>query len=361
MRYTTITKEDLETGWDIMLPIDALQYDERVAYNNVMFDSYSEVEFRNGYPFHPTCFKLIQLASTSKRPSFTLKDLYDFLELRYKRFRKWPPIPPVKYSLDPNVSNPTIFKSFYPDHKFMEEHAQEYCKLLIKNCWMMAPIDSLDTYAKNDNDGVDDITQDDIKQALVAVKGEKQDIADLEDYITSPNPNFEQDHPLRRWMVRRFRRDVITDENEDSTNNVLSSNNDEPQTIPILGPLPDVVIDIILEILSPADLLNLTSTSRSWYSQSSIIWRSRCNRDGFACDPIKNINDEIKRYDDMDVTWKRVYFCYESRNRRRIDDGVRWIATEVSIFKGFQPRVFKSTDVIVTGDDSESDDEEDDE
>ncbi|KAJ3320423.1 hypothetical protein HDU76_000305 [Blyttiomyces sp. JEL0837] len=122
--------------------------------------------------------------------------------------------------------------------------------------------------------------------------------------------------------------------------------------------LPSVVIDIITDMLSPKDLLILTSTSRRNYQQGQAIWRSRCRKDGFACIPGKE-KEEMVKYDEMGVNWKRVYFCYESRCRRRIDHSVKWIVDEVAIFKGVQKRILNMNDVVTrVEDDSEEEEEE---
>ncbi|KAI9318284.1 hypothetical protein DFJ73DRAFT_879620, partial [Zopfochytrium polystomum] len=71
--------------------------------------------------------------------------------------------------------------------------------------------------------------------------------------------------------------------------------------------------------------LPLLSTNRAWYHHGrATAWRTLSKRDGFARIPGfarvrgTRIKDAVRDYDERDVDWKRAYFCYESRNARRI-------------------------------------------
>ncbi|KAI9325300.1 hypothetical protein DFJ73DRAFT_965906, partial [Zopfochytrium polystomum] len=71
--------------------------------------------------------------------------------------------------------------------------------------------------------------------------------------------------------------------------------------------------------------LPLLSTNRAWYHHGrATAWRTISKRDGFARVPGfarvrgSRVRDAVRDYDERDVDWKRAYFCYESRNARRI-------------------------------------------
>ncbi|KAI9358299.1 hypothetical protein DFJ73DRAFT_819556, partial [Zopfochytrium polystomum] len=91
--------------------------------------------------------------------------------------------------------------------------------------------------------------------------------------------------------------------------------------------LPPAIVDEVVRLLgSGYTSLNLLSTSRSWYAYGRRMgWRLHCVRDGFARVPTRTVQDCVAEYDAKEVDWKRLYFCSESRNFRRIAKNVQFL------------------------------------
>ncbi|KAI9359244.1 hypothetical protein DFJ73DRAFT_817515 [Zopfochytrium polystomum] len=71
----------------------------------------------------------------------------------------------------------------------------------------------------------------------------------------------------------------------------------------------------------------LLSSSRSWYHHGrERLWKYFCGRDGFARVPTQSVAESLAAYEARGVDWKRVYFCYESRNARRIARNLEFLA-----------------------------------
>ncbi|KAI9355133.1 hypothetical protein DFJ73DRAFT_958788 [Zopfochytrium polystomum] len=95
--------------------------------------------------------------------------------------------------------------------------------------------------------------------------------------------------------------------------------------------LPHVLVATVLAHL-PVDrtttgAIALLSSSRTWFHFGrSTAWRYFCRRDGFARVPTRSVAESLAEYESRGVDWKRVYFCYESRNARRIARNLGFLA-----------------------------------
>jgi hypothetical protein len=79
------------------------------------------------------------------------------------------------------------------------------------------------------------------------------------------------------------------------------------------------------------DCLTLFSTCKSWHTYGKTeYWRRWCRRHGFACLPGK---EEEMLFDRSVTNWFLLYFCGESRNRRRIQKTINWILTNLDRFQ----------------------------
>ncbi|KAJ3305776.1 hypothetical protein HDU76_004942 [Blyttiomyces sp. JEL0837] len=339
--------DDKDFGaWDSM-PVDDPTNRTR-DYNHVVFTDFSNDDLEIAYPFHPLCLKMLQTALTSKHSSLTLNDIATFLDMKYKGAYQWkPPIPETVYTF-PNEDLPspwtssTTFKSWYPDRHLVKNITEQFFALPVKNCWMVARFDSLDTFTDEDGLGTNNVSEDQMTQVIKNVKRERPWISKLRDY--SMSGWYDANDPVRDWVAFKLRKGCYNTTEWKAWNVEITVSLDPEQTTETapdqrvvgLDSLPDLAFDIILELLSPKDLINLTSTSKLWYLSN--IWRSRCRLEGFAHDPSKKINEAIAIYDSMNVYWKRVYFCNESNSRRRIDTIIKWFVMEIAMMKGVQKR-----------------------
>ncbi|KAI9311904.1 hypothetical protein DFJ73DRAFT_804632 [Zopfochytrium polystomum] len=119
--------------------------------------------------------------------------------------------------------------------------------------------------------------------------------------------------------------------------NMRSTTLDTPPTesIGLFFPsaLPYCVVERIIHFLpATADgALRLLSSSRSWYLFGrDFAWKQLCRRDDFARVPIESKSKAIEQYVRNKVDWKRLYFCYESRNARRIRKNLVWLVDSTS-------------------------------
>ncbi|KAI8842156.1 hypothetical protein BC829DRAFT_302426 [Chytridium lagenaria] len=94
---------------------------------------------------------------------------------------------------------------------------------------------------------------------------------------------------------------------------------------PLLGPLPVDLLDTILQYIDAEDVRKLEMLSKGWFELRDMMWAKVCEKEGYACMP----GAEMEEYRNTTKTWKAVYFCAESRNRRRVDKVIKWIVEQV--------------------------------
>ncbi|KAJ3142570.1 hypothetical protein HK100_000946 [Physocladia obscura] len=90
-------------------------------------------------------------------------------------------------------------------------------------------------------------------------------------------------------------------------------------------------MDICLQVIEYLDihsLLQLFGVNRNWQAMGKQCWRGKCREEGFACIP----GHEAETLNREDIDWMRMYFCSESRSRRRVNDCVDWIVKSVGNF-----------------------------
>ncbi|KAJ3207062.1 hypothetical protein HDU67_007694 [Dinochytrium kinnereticum] len=97
--------------------------------------------------------------------------------------------------------------------------------------------------------------------------------------------------------------------------------------------LPLELINLVVSYLTPKSLLTLEQVSVSWFVNRSPFWAILCSRDGFACQP----GDQASMMAGTDLVFKAVYFCDESRNRRRIDSVIDWMVQQAVQRRSFKP------------------------
>ncbi|KAI9324300.1 hypothetical protein DFJ73DRAFT_873087 [Zopfochytrium polystomum] len=94
--------------------------------------------------------------------------------------------------------------------------------------------------------------------------------------------------------------------------------------------LAHVVITTLLKHLpvhAQTGAIALLSCNRSWYLYGrGSAWRYFCSRDGFARVPTQRLSASLAECEARGVDWKRAYFCYESRNARRIARDLEFLA-----------------------------------
>ncbi|KAI9336227.1 hypothetical protein DFJ73DRAFT_893011 [Zopfochytrium polystomum] len=96
--------------------------------------------------------------------------------------------------------------------------------------------------------------------------------------------------------------------------------------------LPPHALEAVIASLDAKDAMHLFSTSRSWYLFGrSLGWKVLCKRDGMARVPTEPVEAAIEEYEKRSVDWKRAYFCYESRNFRRIAKNAELLVKRVAI------------------------------
>ncbi|KAJ1553142.1 hypothetical protein HK405_008827, partial [Cladochytrium tenue] len=99
--------------------------------------------------------------------------------------------------------------------------------------------------------------------------------------------------------------------------------------------LPMELKATIAAYLDPAGIQALEACSHALFSARDSLWRAACLRDGFAGDPKASPTAALAALEALKVNLKAVYFCAASRNRRRIQRVIGWLADRVEEVHAF--------------------------
>ncbi|KAJ1556160.1 hypothetical protein HK405_006019, partial [Cladochytrium tenue] len=99
--------------------------------------------------------------------------------------------------------------------------------------------------------------------------------------------------------------------------------------------LPMELKATIAAYLDPAGIQALEACSHAIFSARDSLWRAACLRDGFAGDPKASPTAALAALEAQKVNLKAVYFCAASRNRRRIQRVIGWLADRVEEVHAF--------------------------
>ncbi|KAJ3130841.1 hypothetical protein HK100_007369 [Physocladia obscura] len=100
---------------------------------------------------------------------------------------------------------------------------------------------------------------------------------------------------------------------------------------PFLVKLGILNVDVCLRMIEYLDLsalLKLFACSKNWHALGKRRWKIKCRDEGFACIP----GQEAEVLGKAGINWQRMYFCDESRSRRRVNDSADWILKCVKVF-----------------------------
>ncbi|KAJ3099497.1 hypothetical protein HDU97_002986 [Phlyctochytrium planicorne] len=92
-----------------------------------------------------------------------------------------------------------------------------------------------------------------------------------------------------------------------------------------------VLEQAVLWFLSPFDIMNLESTCLNLRRHRNQLWRVICKRDGVAAVPGEEASLWKVQADGKDLDYKALYLCGNSRNRRRIDNVIRWVVETLKV------------------------------
>ncbi|KAJ3107639.1 hypothetical protein HDU97_003633 [Phlyctochytrium planicorne] len=98
-----------------------------------------------------------------------------------------------------------------------------------------------------------------------------------------------------------------------------------------MATLPPELIAAVTRYLNAEDLLRLEATCSVMFHDREGPWELLCLRDGFASIPgresemIEQVKNANEKSDGRVSSFKSLCFCYNSRNRRRLNSLIQWV------------------------------------